>query len=198
MEEKRKKIIKITVIAIIAIVCIYLIFVIRKCCILNEVSKMQKENYHMIFEDAVNSSVAIHEYWKKDNISKIEFKDTNDDMVYTFWSDTIKKENYTFSDLKDKKMYKITEVPELTIGFPVELDTTYEKLKYALNPFKTIKTKKNNETKCYIFEYKYKIENNGNKEADVKKLINVSFDTVSNEDVALPDISDYELITSTN
>lgn len=194
MKENEKKIIKIVVIAIIAIVCIYVIFVIRRYCILNEVSKMRKENYHMLIEDTSSSSATTYEYWKKDSVSKIKLKGTGNNTVHTFWNDTIKKENYTFSDLTDRKMYKVTEVPELTLAIPVELDTTAEKLKYALNPFRKLKIEKDNKIKYYILERRYNTQENNDGNVQITKL---SFDTVTDENVALPNINDYELISST-
>ena len=172
-----------------------------------------KSNYYYYSE---TETIAMT-YWKKDNIHKENMKNIKGEGNLTFWKNGNTNEYYMFNETKNKTYNKYIG----NNGMMVEnLPSTgyYESsenriginLMFAINPFCIISSGKYEDKDCYILGY---LEEGSSKEWIEKKTglplyiefangtqrkIQYSFDTVTDEDVKMPNIEEYTLITSNN
>ena len=199
--NKKMKLSKKILLIILSILLIYILTVAYKYTILtviqkrNEISNNSENRYyHSLTQDT------IIEVYKKDGIEKINLKQVQGNGDITFWKNENTKEEYVFWNAS--KIYSKNEGGIMAIS-PSSMMTAPDfvsRLIVAIHPMMFIGTQKYNDTSCYNLKYGdiYEIieketglilySNNGG-----SRNIKYSFDTVTDEDVKLPDISGYTL-----
>lgn len=160
-------------------------------------ANLNKTNYYYSSE----SNSTIMQCWKKDGIIKFNMKQKNREGDITFWSDNNTGEGYVFYNIE--KIYSENK-GGILYARPSSLTTSYDNLNkfmLAINPTVYIGSLDYNNKKCYyikIGEQKELIEKetglllNTKSDTDERKLT-YSFDSVTDEDVQKPDISQYTL-----
>ena len=144
-----------------------------------------KNNYYFYSE----TTDTIMTYWKKDNIHKVNMKNIKGEGNLTFWKNGMMVEN-----LPSTGYYVYSENKVST------------NLMFAINPLCTISSGKYEDKDCYILGY---LEEGSSKEWIEKETglplyiefangtsrkIQYSFDTVTDDDIKMPNIEEYTLM----
>lgn len=157
-----------------------------------------KNNWYYYSE----SEDTIMEIWRKGTTWKMNTRQKNGNGNVTFWKDTITDEAYVFFE-GDVKKYSIDKGGMISNLPTVSLDTNDEKVRFlmAATPILWIGTDKYDGIDCYF------IEMEGQKEYIDKETglllgifqnnkqirsVEYKFGEVTDEDVAKPDLSQYE------
>ena len=202
MEKRKMKLWKKVLIAILIIFIILVILAIWRYNILTDIyeknnEKFSTSNYYYYSK----TDDTIMEAWKKDQITKVNLKQVNGEGDVTIWKNESTGEEYAF--YKKQKIYTESQGAVLGItpaGFSLEPDAN-NRILIAINPIVYIGTKEYDNKECYyvkIDEQEEYIE----KETglllavfqDNKQIrsIEYEFGEVTDEDVAKPDLSQYE------
>lgn len=155
-----------------------------------------KTNYYYRSE----TSDTIMEYWKKDEFVKVNMKKVDGDGDITFWKNTLLREEYVFYNTT-KKYSKNNAGIEGTIPSSIVTSNNSDRFKLAINPSTHIGSKKYDNKECYCIKIgnQEEIIEKGtglllnSKNGDSERKLTYSFDTVTDEDVERPDISEYTL-----
>lgn len=199
--NKKMKLSKKILLLVLSIALIYVLTVIYKYSILTIIQKRNEESnnsnnryYHSVTQDT------IIEVYKKDGIMKVNLQAVQGDGDITLWKNENTGEEYVFWN--DSKIYSKNNGGIMGIS-PSSMMTAPDflsRLMVAIHPMMFVGTQKYNGTYCYNLKFDdvYEIieketghilyTNNGG-----SRSIKYSFDTVTDEDVKLPDISEYEL-----
>lgn len=180
------------------LVIIYIITVAYKYSALSKINEKniessKKTNYYYISETETN----IIEFWQKGNIMKQNLKSKNNNHVTTIWEDKDSGEKYTFSG----NTYKETGLIVKNVTSTYIEKESIARLVISLNPFLIISTKNYDNTACYCiktFNSEDRIEKESGllvytKNKDAERTIKYTFNTVTDEDVALPNLDEYTL-----
>ena len=201
IERKRIKVSEIFFIIFLLLVLGLLLLIAWRYNVLCDISKqnnltLNKTNYYYYSKN----NETIMEYWKKENIAKLNMKQVNTNRDVTFWRDGNTGEEYTFYNMT----MEYTEDGGMFSSRPTSLTTSYDnfnKFLLALNPTVFIWTKEYDGKDCYdvkVGEQEEIIEKEtglllSTKFEDNERKLSYSFDTVTDEDVKMPDISQYTL-----
>lgn len=201
IERKRIKVSEIFFIIFLLLVLGLFLLIAWRYNVLCDISKqnnltLNKTNYYYYSKN----NETIMEYWKKENIAKLNMKQVNTNRDVTFWRDGNTGEEYTFYNMT----MEYTEDGGMFSSRPTSLTTSYDnfnKFLLALNPTVFIWTKEYNGKDCYdvkVGEQEEIIEKEtglllSTKFEDNERKLSYSFDTVTDEDVKMPDISQYTL-----
>ena len=201
IERKRIKVSEIFFIIFLLLVLGLFLLIAWRYNVLCDISKqnnltLNKTNYYYYSKN----NETIMEYWKKENIAKLNMKQVNTNRDVTFWRDGNTGEEYTFYNMT----MEYTEDGGMFSSRPTSLTTSYDnfnKFLLALNPTVFIWTKEYDGKDCYdvkVGEQEEIIEKEtglllSTKLEDNERKLSYSFDAVTDEDVKMPDISQYTL-----
>lgn len=196
--KNKKKIFTITIIIFSIIVILisirfYKLFKIQKE---NEQNESKKNCYYYSV-----TPTDITEYWRKDGIMKMSFRQINENNNIIFWENTNTKEEFIFWN-GDKKIYSngngglLKRIPN---GITLT-DGIVSKLIMAINPTLQINTIKYNEKECYYLKISNQEEiiekNSGlvlySNYNGAERTIKYEFDSVTDNEISKPDINEYE------
>ncbi len=204
MEKKKMKMWKKILICICIILVIVAIIVLWRYNILTQISQKNeisssKLNYTYYSE----TEDLIMECWKKDNIWKVHLVQKTGEGDMTFWQNNNTGEKLTFWN--SAKLYS-TEGGILTLspaGLTITLpDESITRLTMAVTPMLYIGSKTYEDKECYVTKIGKQEEfiekETGmilySKSENEERKITYEFDTVTDGDVAKPDLSQYKLI----
>lgn len=199
--NRKMKLSKKILLIILGIVLIYILTVAYKYTILtiiqkrNEISNNSENRYYHSLTETT-----IMEVYKKDGIIKVNLQTVQGEGNITFWKNENTSEEYIFWN--DSKIYSKNNGGILTVspGSMMTAPDVVSRLIVAIHPMMFIGTQKYNGIYCYNLKFNdvYEIieketgqilyTNNGG-----SRNIKYSFDTVTDEDVKMPDILEYEL-----
>lgn len=195
---KKKKII---LLIILAILLLYAVSVIYKLNVLNKIEKanlisIQKSNIYYYSQTKDMST----EYWKKDDIIKVNTKQLVGVGDLTFWKDLSTNEGLCLYNMS-KQYSPNAQGINTSIQSSSFSGKNAPKLFEALLPFFIISSKNYDNTKCYVLkmgsEEEYINKETGllvyNKSKDHELKITYKFDSVTNEDVQKPNLEGYTL-----
>ena len=200
--NKKMKLWKKIVFVILGMVVIYLLSVLYRYTILtqieerNEISNSRANYYYKSI-----SNDTIMECYKKDGITKINLKQIQGDGDITFWKDGNTGEEYCFWN--PQRTYS-ENAGGIMIAAPSSMTSGPDfisRLMVSLNPLVFIGTQKYNDISCYNirFDGLYEIieKESGlvlySSDESYMRMIEYSFDTVTDEDIAKPNLMDYRL-----
>ena len=190
------------VVAIIVVLLLVVLFLWRLIT-LNNIKKLNEEsikisNIHYVREG--NDSIV--EVWKKDNIVKQNMNNISGSVNLTLWKNFENDEEYTLYNNEKKYSSIGTEIisNELQANHIYLLDYN-NTIILALNPMVKIRTKeydnkscwylKNGQEEVYIDKETGIVLYNKNEQSGREIKLKYSINTVTDEDVAKPDLSDY-------
>lgn len=200
--NKKMKLWKKISLIILGVIIIYLISIVYKYNILlrveekNEISNSSTNYYYNSISDDT-----IMEYFKKDNIVKINLRKLNGDGDITLW-----KDNNTGEELclwNTPKIYS-EKAGSVIDTMPTSIINTSDfvtRLSISVNPLAFIGTTKYNNVSCYSFKFDnlYEIveKETGlvlySSDSSYIRNVKYNFNIVTDDDVKKPDISEYTL-----
>ena len=200
--NKKMKIWKKLALIVFAIFVIYAISVVYKLSILNKIAEKNKEsnnieNYY--FYSIANDTLM--EYFKKDGIIKMNMRQARGNASITFWKDSHTGEQLIFMNetkLYDKAEGGILESTPSSMFASLDFSSN---IIMALHPFVFIGTQKYNDIECYNIKFNtvYEVISKdkglllySNEENNMRN-IQYKFNTVTDDDVAKPNLSEYTL-----
>ena len=211
MEKKKMKIWKKILIFLGVLLIFYLVISVYKYCVLSKLLNTSKKiseisNYHFY----VDTENGIYEHWRKDDILKTNIKGSSNDL--TMWANCSTGEKYLIGNTA--KFYSPLE-GEVMNEFALPVFAFSDTVDYELcfNPLFIIYPKKYNNIDCYCLT-KYNIKSSYSTESktveiidkktgfslynntSLKRNVNYDFGTVTDEDVQMPNLSEYEYIGS--
>lgn len=203
-KEKNKKLRISEIVFIIILLIILILFLIMawRYYILINIQEnnslyLNKTNYYYYSE---NNNMTI-ECWRKSGITKLNLKQKNRNGDITFWKNSKTGEGYVFYNTTKKYSKDQNGMLNARPSSMTTSTDNFTKFLLAINPTIYIRTKEYEGKKCYSI----KIDNQEELiEKDTGLLLNVkteederilkySFDNVTDEDVKMPDVSEYIL-----
>ena len=193
------------ILAVLIIVVILVILFMWRLITLNNIKKLNEEsikisNIHYVEEE----KNAIVEIWKKDDIVKENTIVINSDTNMTMWKDLNTDEGYTIFNNSNSYLIgaeTIATEPQANNIYLVDYNNT---ILLALNPMIKINTKeydnkscwylKNGQEEIYIDKETGLVLYNKNEQLGQEIKLKYSINTVTDEDVAKPDLSEYKNI----
>ena len=190
------------VVAIIVVLLLVVLFLWRLIT-LNNIKKLNEEsikisNIHYVEEE----KNAIVEIWKKDDIVKENTIVINSDTNMTMWKDLNTDEGYTIFNNSNSYLIgaeTIATEPQANNIYLLDYNNT---VLLALNPMIKINTKeydnkscwylKNGQEEVYIDKETGIVLYNKSEQSGREIKLKYSINTVTDEDVAKPDLSDYK------
>lgn len=204
MKNKEKKIRMSEVVLIIILLLILAIFLLVAWRYYTLINIQKNNNLYLsgtnYYYYSENKNI-IMEFWKKDNINKLNIKQLNSESDITFWKDVKTGEEYTFYNNTKEFSKNQGGIQATKPSSMIIVSDNFDKFLLAINPTIYIATKEYNDTKCYYVKVNNQEElieketglllktKNEEDERDLK----YSFNTVTDEDVEKPDISQYTL-----
>ncbi len=204
---------KILIIIGIVIFIVAILILIRFCIYMDLDKKYDETNARSNYYFYSETDTSVMTYWKKDNIHKANMKNIQGEGNLTFWKNGDTNEYYMFNETKNKTYSKyignngmmVENLP--SSGYYVYAESRLGiNLLFAINPVYTISSGKYEDKDCYILGY---LEEGSSKEWIEKETglplyiefangthrkIQYSFDTVTDEDVKIPNIEEYTLL----
>ena len=200
--NKKMKIWKKLLLIAFALFAIYAISVLYKLSILNKIAEKNEEsnNIQNYYYYSISNDTLI-EYFRKDGIMKMHARQARGNGDITFWKDSNTGEQLIFwneSKLYDKAEGGILE--SMPSGMFTSIDSTTN-IMMAIHPFVFIGTQKYNDIECYNIKFNtvYEVisKDTGlllySNEENHMRNIQYKFNTVTDDDVAKPDLSKYTL-----
>ena len=191
------------ILAVLIIVVILVILFMWRLITLNNIKKLNEEsikisNIHYVEEE----KNAIVEIWKKDDIVKENTIVINSDTNMTMWKDLNTDEGYTIFNNSNSYLIgaeTIATEPQANNIYLLDYNNT---ILLALNPMIKINTKeydnkscwylKNGQEEVYIDKETGIVLYNKSEQSGREIKLKYSINTVTDEDVAKPDLSDYK------
>lgn len=191
------------ILAVLIIVVILVILFMWRLITLNNIKKLNEEsikisNIHYVEEE----KNAIVEIWKKDDIVKENTIVINSDTNMTMWKDLNTDEGYTIFNNSNSYLIgaeTIATEPQANNIYLLDYNNT---VLLALNPMIKINTKeydnkscwylKNGQEEVYIDKETGIVLYNKSEQSGREIKLKYSINTVTDEDVAKPDLSDYK------
>ena len=194
---------RIALVVVIIVVLLLVVLFLWRLITLNNIKKLNEEsikisNIHYVREG--NDSIV--EVWKKDNIVKQNMNNISGSVNLTLWKNFENDEEYTLYNNEKKYSSIGTEIisNELQANHIYLLDYN-NTIILALNPMVKIRTKeydnkscwylKNGQEEVYIDKETGIVLYNKNEQLGREIKLKYSINTVTDEDVAKPDLSDY-------
>ena len=206
MEKKKMKLWKKILLLIFVIFILFIIITTIKFFVLTDIlekNKISNNSSNCYYYSETNSTIM--EYWRKDNIQKLNIRPVGGTISITFWKDLNSNEEFTFWNSENRTYSKTNGgmIEHLPISVYL-IDDSFARYIISANPTLFIKNTKYENKDCYIIKnnhHKYEeiIEKSTgltlySKNIDEIRKVNYSFNTVTDLDVALPDISQYTLV----
>ena len=206
MKKKKMKLWKKILLLIFIIFILFIIITTMKFFALTDIlekNKISNNSSNCYYYSETNSTIL--EYWRKGNIQKLNTKPVGGTISITFWKDVSSNEEFTFWNSENKTYTKSNGgmIEHLPISMYL-IDDSFARYIISANPILFIQNTTYENKDCYIIKnnnYKYEeiIEKSTgltlySKNIDNIRKVNYSFDTVTDLDVALPDISQYTLV----
>jgi len=200
--NKKMKMWKKILIVVFVLFAIYAISVGYKFIILNKIAEKNKESNNI--ENYYYYSIAndtLMEYFKKDGIIKMNIRQARGNGDITFWKNSNTGEQLIFwneAKLYDKAEGGILESTPASMFASSDFATN---IMMALHPFVFVGTQKYNDIECYNIKFNTVYEVIGkdtglllySNEENSMRNIQYKFNTVIDDDVAKPNISEYTL-----
>ena len=194
---------RIALVVVIIVVLLLVVLFLWRLITLNNIKKLNEEsikisNIHYVREG--NDSIV--EVWKKDNIVKQNMNNISGSVNLTLWKNFKNDEEYTLYNNEKKYSSIGTEIisNELQANHIYLLDYN-NTIILALNPMVKIRTKeydnkscwylKNGQEEVYIDKETGIVLYNKSEQSGREIKLKYSINTVTDEDVAKPDLSDY-------
>ena len=195
---------RIALVVVIIVVLLLVVLFLWRLITLNNIKKLNEEsikisNIHYVREG--NDSIV--EVWKKDNIVKQNMNNISGSVNLTLWKNFENDEEYTLYNNEKKYSSIGTEIisNELQANHIYLLDYN-NTIILALNPMVKIRTKeydnkscwylKNGQEEVYIDKETGIVLYNKSEQSGREIKLKYSINTVTDEDVAKPDLSDYK------
>ena len=190
------------ILAVLIIVVILVILFMWRLITLNNIKKLNEEsikisNIHYVEEE----KNAIVEIWKKDDIVKENTIVINSDTNMTMWKDLNTDEGYTIFNNSNSYLIgaeTIATEPQANNIYLLDYNNT---ILLALNPMIKINTKEYDNKSCWYLKDRQEevyidketgiVLYNKNEQLGREIKLKYSINTVTDEDVAKPDLSDY-------
>ncbi len=191
------------ILAVLIIVVILVILFMWRLITLNNIKKLNEEsikisNIHYVEEE----KNAIVEIWKKDDIVKENTIVINSDTNMTMWKDLNTDEGYTIFNNSNSYLIgaeTIATEPQANNIYLLDYNNT---ILLALNPMIKINTKEYDNKSCWYLKDRQEevyidketgiVLYNKNEQLGREIKLKYSINTVTDEDVAKPDLSDYK------
>ena len=191
------------ILAVLIIVVILVILFMWRLITLNNIKKLNEEsikisNIHYVEEE----KNAIVEIWKKDDIVKENTIVINSDTNMTMWKDLNTDEGYTIFNNSNSYLIgaeTIATEPQANNIYLLDYNNT---IILALNPMVKIRTKEYDNKSCWYLKDRQEevyidketgiVLYNKNEQLGREIKLKYSINTVTDEDVAKPDLSDYK------
>lgn len=206
MEKKKMKLWKKILLLIFIIFILFIIIITIKFFVLTDIlekNKISNNSSNCYYYSETNSTIM--EYWRKDNIQKLNTRPVGGTSSITFWKDLSSNKEFIFWN-SENKTYAKTDggmIEHLPISMYL-IDDSFARYIISANPILFINNTKYENKDCYIIKnnnHKYEeiIEKSTgltlySKNIDEIRKVNYSFNTVTDLDVALLDISQYTLV----
>lgn len=200
--NKKMKVWKKLLLIVLVLFIIYLGSVVYKLSILTQISKKYKisDNNNNYYYYSISNDTLM-EYFKKDGIIKMHLRQSRGNGDITFWKDSNTGEQLIFWN--EAKLYDKAEGGIIESAPFSAFDSTdfSSRIMIAAHPFMFIGIQNYNNIPCYnirfdaVYEFigkdtgllLYSNDNNN------MRNIQYKFNTVTDEDVAKPDLSQYKL-----
>ena len=200
MEKKKMKIWKKILIVIAVIILIYLLITLYKYIVLTKIYERNMESkkitnsyYYSETEDT------IMEFWYKDGLMKVHLERKGNVGDIIMWEDSNTGEKYVFWNEPEKKYQEGGQVVANYASMFTESQSKI-RLMMAAHPLLFIVPTKYDNKQCYyvtMFDIKEKIDKEtgltlleGN--SGIERTLKYTFDDVTDEDVEMPNLSEYE------
>ncbi len=203
MEKKKMKIWKKILIVIAVIILIYLLVALYKYIVLTKIyekGKASSEIPNRYYYSETKDSIS--EGWQKDGIKKMHLKAKEKIGDIEMWENSNTGEKYAFWNEPEKKYQ---EGGQVVIGFVSMFSESESKYRImmAINPALVIYPKKYDDKQCYGIKMST-ISEVVDKETGLILYVNngmegtyiYTFNEVTDEDVQMPNLSEYEYIGS--
>lgn len=195
---------RIALVVVIIVVLLLVVLFLWRLITLNNIKKLNEEsikisNIHYVREG--NDSIV--EVWKKDNIVKQNMNNISGSVNLTLWKNFKNDEEYTLYNNEKKYSSIGTEIisNELQANHIYLLDYN-NTIILALNPMVKIRTKEYDNKSCWYLKDRQEevyidketgiVLYNKNEQLGREIKLKYSINTVTDEDVAKPDLSDYK------
>lgn len=212
---KKLKLFKKILIIIVSILVILLGVILYRFLILTKIqinNEKTNEITNLYFYSVTDQFIS--EYWKKDGIIKQTVKSQEGEGNLIWWLNTNSNECYAL--IPESKTYIESRggISKILPGSIANIQTSWERFLMAINPTISIDIKDYNNENCYylkfsmsstveeIFDIKTglllyeKGQRNIGKDNESFSKYDYSLNTVTDDDVAKPDLSEYTLDTS--
>lgn len=200
--NKKMKIWKKLLLIVFVLLVIYAISVGYKLSILNKIAEKNEESKNL--ENYYYYSIAndtLMEYFKKDGIIKMNVRQARGNGNITFWKDSNTGEQLIFWN--ETKLYDKAEggILESTPASMFASPDSTANIMMAIHPLVFIGTQKYNDIECYNIKFNtvYEVISKdkglllySNEENNMRN-IQYKFNTVTDNDVAKPNLSEYTL-----
>ena len=191
------------ILAVLIIVVILVLLFMWRLITLNNIKKLNEEsikisNIYYVEE----SGSTIEEFWKKDDIIKEKINSGLNNFDMTFWKNSNTNEEYTIFESSNTYLIGAEGMayePQANNIYLLDYNNT---IILALNPMVKIRTKeydnkscwylKNGQEEVYIDKETGIVLYNKNEQLGREIKLKYSINTVTDEDVAKPDLSDYK------
>ena len=200
MEKKKMKMWKKILIIVVIIVLLFLIYTMYRYMVITKIQNMTKENKEKtnLYYYSETDNVMM-EFWRKDNIKKLNMKQKEGEGDLTFWMDENTDNRYMFINTSKTYVTKsLLDVEALPMSMLSYESSSLTRFIMSITTF--IMPVKYNDTSCYYIKtggLTEKIEKDTGmllySYNEYERKVNYSFDTVTDDDVKLPDIEQYEL-----
>lgn len=194
---------RIALVVVIIVVLLLVVLFLWRLITLNNIKKLNEEsikisNIHYVEEE----KNAIVEIWKKDDIVKENTIVINSDTNMTMWKDLNTDEGYTIFNNSNSYLIgaeTIATEPQANNIYLLDYNNT---ILLALNPMIKINTKEYDNKSCWYLKDRQEevyidketgiVLYNKNEQLGREIKLKYSINTVTDEDVAKPDLSDYK------
>lgn len=200
--NKKMKVWKKILLIVLGLLIIYLVSIVYKLNILTQIGKKYKisDNNNNYYYYSISNDTLM-EYFKKDGIIKMHVRQSRGNGDITFWKDSNTGEQLIFWNevkLYDKAEGGIIERAPFSAFDSNDIST---RIMMAAHPFMFIGTQNYNNIPCYSIRFDSVYEVIGKETGlllysnDNNNMRNIQykFNTVTDEDVAKPNISQYKL-----
>ena len=190
------------ILAVLIIVVILVLLFMWRLITLNNIKKLNEEsikisNIYYVEE----SGSTIEEFWKKDDIIKEKINSGLNNSDMTFWKNSNTNEEYTIFESSNTYLIGAEGMayePQANNIYLLDYNNT---ILLALNPMIKINTKEYDNKSCWYLKDRQEevyidketgiVLYNKNEQLGREIKLKYSINTVTDEDVAKPDLSDY-------
>lgn len=191
------------ILAVLIIVVILVLLFMWRLITLNNIKKLNEEsikisNIYYVEE----SGSTIEEFWKKDDIIKEKINSGLNNSDMTFWKNSNTNEEYTIFESSNTYLIGAEGMAYEPQANNIYLLDNNNIIILALNPMIKINTKEYDNKSCWYLKDRQEevyidketgiVLYNKNEQLGQEIKLKYSINTVTDEDVAKPDLSDYK------